>query len=223
MRAVLAFDTSGPVIGVAAWCQGATAVRTERVARGAESRLLVFAQAVLDELGIGPDAVDGVAVTEGPGAFTGLRVGLATASGLAVARGVPMWTTGSLDTRSARVAHTGPVLSMLDARKGKLYAQLVDGGSVVQGPADLPPEAVWAWLDGCAPGQATGEGSVVHAEALAARGWSVVDDAAHPAVDTLATLAASAFAQGQGTDARTIQPRYLRAPDAKVPRGQEVG
>lgn len=221
---VLAFDTAGPVIGVAA-ADGAgpaarVAVRTERVARGAEARLLVHAQAVLDELGARIEDLGGVAVVDGPGAFTGLRVGLATASGLAMSRGVPLWTTGSLDTRGAR-AGVSRVLSLLDARKGKVYAQWMVDGVVVDGPADVDPGVALGWPDG--PFVATGEGALAYADAVVEAGGRVHQDAGDPAVDVLARQGFAAVASGEGIDAAAARPRYLRAPDARPPRRKELG
>lgn len=217
---VLAFDTAGPVLGVAATDGARVALRIERIARGAEARLLVHAQAVLDELGASMEAVGGVGVVDGPGAFTGLRVGLATASGLAMARGVPLWATGSLDTRGAR-PQADRVLAMLDARKGKVYAQWMVDGAVREGPADVLPEVALGWAEGAFV--ATGEGALVHGDAVQAVGGVVHGDAEHPAVDVLARQAHAAIVEGRGGDAAAIRPRYLRAPDARPPRRKEIG
>ncbi|MCA9573765.1 MAG: tRNA (adenosine(37)-N6)-threonylcarbamoyltransferase complex dimerization subunit type 1 TsaB, partial [Myxococcales bacterium] len=160
---VLAFDTAGPVVGVAF----GDLVRTERVTRGAEGRLVPWAMEL-----VGDQRVDAVAVAIGPGAFTGVRVGLATGQGLAHALGVPLVGIGSLVSRGHRA---NADLALLDARKGRLYAGYRADGFA---PADLSVEDVLR--DGrarglLAPGfRCTGEGALVARTALEAAGGVIV-------------------------------------------------
>lgn len=212
---VLAVDTAGPVAGVALWVDGTVHERVERVTRGAETRLVPWAEALCAEAGVGMGELDGIAIAVGPGAFTGLRVGLATGLGWATALGLPVWPDSSLVTRAARVGGDAPVWVALDARKGRLYAAVVAAGEVVQGPGDVPPEEALGWMDG--PFVATGEGALVVREALEARGGRIVADADHPAVDALARRGALAFARGEGVAANEVLPTYLRDADAKRP------
>lgn len=213
---LVAFDTAGPVIGVAATDGSRRIVRTERVTRGAEARLVPWAIALCAELGFELDAVDAVAVAVGPGAFTGLRVGLATACGLAQALGVPVWPGDSLATRAARARSAAPVLAALDARKGRVYAALYAAdGAVVRPPADVDPDVAFGWA---APGTvATGEGSLVYEDLARAAGLTLADAADDPAVDALLALAADGLAAGGGVAATDVRPVYLRAPDARPP------
>ena len=87
---ILAIDTAGPVIGVALLVHEDVRVRTERVLRGSESRLAPWVAQLCEEAGMRVADIDAIAVSEGPGAFTGLRVGLATALGLAHGIGCPV-------------------------------------------------------------------------------------------------------------------------------------
>lgn len=209
---VLAIDTAGPVVGVALFVDGGSSERSERIARGAEGRLLPWAEELLAEAGLRLSDLDGVAVAVGPGAFTGLRVGLASAGGLAMALGVPLWGGSSLDARAAAVAHT-PLLTMLDARKGKVYAARYDDGVLTQGPADLPPNEALAWMS--EPFVATGEGAVVYAEEVGLAGGRVVDDASAVCTGYLARLGAEGIGRGEGGAPESVAPVYLREPDAK--------
>lgn len=211
---VLVFDTAAPVVGVGVLTgDGRAQERVERVSRGAEARLLVLAAEALDAVGVGVQDLVGVGVTTGPGGFTGLRVGLATAAGLAAARSIPLWTASSLETRGARVADERELLVLLDARKQKVYAQRMVGGQGRQGPIDGPLDEALAWMSG--PFFATGEGAVAYRAAIEEAGGRVVAEAAHPAVDVLARWTARGIAAGEGVDAQTVRPRYLRAPDAR--------
>lgn len=202
---LVAIDTSGPVIGVALLCGDDVRVRTERVARGAEARLVPWIQELAAEFGIALTALDGLAVGVGPGAFTGVRVGMATAAGLATALDRPLWGCDSLTPRAARV---GPrALALLDARKGHVYAAAYDHG-VVREPADVTADEAASWL--APPFVATGEGALVYAALLQAAGAQIADHADDPAVDALARLAAPALARGDGRPAHRIAPTYVR-------------
>lgn len=213
---VLAVDTAGPVAGVALWSGDDVRVRTERVVRGSERRLVPWIAELLDEAGLTAPMLDGVAAGAGPGAFTGLRVGLATAAGLAQAVGCALWTTSSLRIRALAVPHgPAPVLAMLDARKGRVYAGRWHGEESVGAEADVAPEVALGWVDGAF--RATGEGALVYAAEVVAAGGVLVDEAADPGVAVLARLGIVAVAAGKGRDPAEVRPNYLRAPDA-VPR-----
>jgi len=211
---ILAFDTAGPVVGVALWTPDGVEERVERIRRGAETRLVPWAQELLDERDLSRSDIRMVAVSHGPGAFTGIRVGLAAAAGVAEGLGVPLWGRSSLDSRAARAGRDGEVLAMLDARKGRVYAALYRDGRLVEGPGDVAPEVALSWPSGSFV--ATGEGAVVYADRI--EGGSLTDDPEHPAVGVLASLAAVGLRNGEGADPATVVPVYLRAPDAKPPR-----
>ncbi len=212
----LAIDTCGPVLGVALRLGGEVRVRTERVVRGSETRLVPWARALCAEAGIGLGDLTGIAVAQGPGAFTGLRVGLATASGLALGLGIPLWGGSSLDSRARRVEAAGHgVLALLDARKGRVYARWFPATGAPGAPGDLPPEEALAACEGAF--LATGEGALVYRDRVEAAGGRVVADADHPAVDVLAAMGEEAMARGEGRDPVEVRPLYLRAPDARPP------
>ncbi|TVQ90551.1 MAG: tRNA (adenosine(37)-N6)-threonylcarbamoyltransferase complex dimerization subunit type 1 TsaB [Deltaproteobacteria bacterium] len=217
---ILAFDTVGPVIGVGAGSPKGERVRTERITRKAESRLLPWAQDLARELGFEPSQIDGVGVAIGPGAFTGLRVGVATACGLAQAVGCPVWGACSLRTRATPHLGSGrPVLSLLDARKGRVYAAIFDSdGQVRVPPADVEPAVALSWSS---PGMmAVGEGAIVYRERVEAAGLVLVEPADDPGVTALLRLARSGLDRDEGVSPTELRPVYLRAPDAKPPAGR---
>jgi len=215
---VLAIDTCGPVIGVALRVGDQVQVRTDRVTRGAEACLLPWARELADQAGLSLSQLDGVGAAVGPGAFTGLRVGLAAACGVALAAGVPLWPGSSLISRAVGAGHDGPVLSLLDARKGRVYAAWVDAqGSVLAGPGDLEPEHA-VELTGGGSFVATGEGALAYRQVIEHAGGRVLDQAELPRVGALARLAARGLAAGEGIAPEAVNPVYLRAPDARPPR-----
>jgi tRNA threonylcarbamoyladenosine biosynthesis protein TsaB len=176
---------------------------------------MVPALAALLERAVEP--LQGVAVSVGPGAFTGLRVGLAVATGLALSRGVPVYALGSLAARATLCPDLDDVLVLLDARKSRHYgARFSTHGAPVcrSGPVDAPLETL---LDALSPGHAvTGEGAAAAAAALEARGLKhVVPVEANPAL-ALARLASSGALEP--CDPGAVRLQYVRPPDAKVPR-----
>lgn len=211
---VLALDTAGPLIGVALRVGGETEVRLERVQRGSESRLVPWVLELCASAEIRLTDLDGVAVAVGPGAFTGLRVGLATATGLALGAGVPVAGLSSLASRGQIPGHR--VLSMLDARKSRVYAQWFENGVSLSPPVDLAPSEV---LAGAAEGfLATGEGAGVYEDLVIAAGGRLRPNWEDPAVDALARMGEEAIARGEGLDPVSVRPVYLRAPDARPPK-----
>jgi tRNA threonylcarbamoyladenosine biosynthesis protein TsaB len=96
-------------------------------ARRHAGALLPMIEAVLRRRGATLDQVSGVVVSDGPGSFTGLRVGASVGKALARARGLPLWTAPSLVVRAAGVAGVGPrlILAVSDALRGEVYAAAV--------------------------------------------------------------------------------------------------
>lgn len=207
MRTLL-IDTAGPVVGVAAF-DGDRVVgsASERIVQGADAWLSPRVASLLGALG----GLDRVAVCVGPGAFTGLRVGVATALGLALARGVGVVPVSSLALRAAAVPGEPRVLALLDAKKGRVYAGVFDTRGEVPvllgEEADVPP-ADAAKAD---PAVATGEGAVVYRALFEAAGHRVSPHAANSPVDAGAAL----VRVGDPLPIEQIGLRYLREPDAR--------
>ncbi|GDX78398.1 hypothetical protein LBMAG42_02090 [Deltaproteobacteria bacterium] len=206
MRVVL-IDTATGVVGVAAYAEGVCVfAETQRIQAGADAWLTPALARALTTLG----SLDAVAVVTGPGAFTGLRVGIAHALGLALARVLPVIAVPTLALRAAAAPGHPRVLALLDARKGRLYAQTFDTTGetprALGEPADIAPAA----LD-LADVVVVGEGVGAAGAALVnAKLLSLADDAhlraAALLLHTLPLL-----------DPGAVAPFYLRAPDAQPP------
>jgi len=173
---------------------------------------------LLDSVG----SIDLVAVSTGPGAFTGLRVGVSMALGIAMARDVPVVAVSSLAARAA-CAGQSRTLALLDARKGRVYAGLFDATSPV--PQLIGAEQDSA-LEGVLPDTAfvaVGEGALVFSDAISAAGGQVSPDAARCPADEVARI--GMLLRDTALDPGEVALRYLRPPDAKVPGGlgQTVG
>ncbi len=218
-RAVLAVDAAGPVVGAAVWRAGSPEpahVFEERIVRGADARLVPAIAAML------PDDLDLVAVTVGPGAFNGLRVGLAAALGVAVARGVSVAPASSLLARAALV-EAPRVLAVLDARKGRLYGGWFAGGPNPRplGPElDAEPEAVLAADPGEGAFVAVGEGTRLLAEAVARAGGAVAERPDRSPAPALARLALAGLLEP--VDPARVGLRYLRPGVRPRPEPEEA-
>jgi len=209
---VLAVDTAGPVVGAALLgLQDGPRSWSARVTRGSD-RVLTPA---LRDLLAGVSRLDWVAVSVGPGAFTSLRVGVAAALGLAVARGCPVVPVSSLAARAATVG-SGRVLALLDGRKGKAYAGLYVDGLLQGAEVDREPGAAMALGQG--DFTATGEGAVVFGDQVLAAGGTIAPDAdASPALALARLSLALTPVPPEG-----VQLRYLRDADAKLPGNKSL-
>lgn len=206
--AVLGLDTAGPVVSLGWWAPPALSRAWEqRVVQGADAAFFPVLEAWLAEL---PPPTR-VAVSHGPGAFVGLCVGLASAMGLALARGVPLVPVCSLAARAARA--DGRVLALLDARKGRVYARWFDvrgGVPRARGPAvDALLADVLAAAPSDAPITAVGEGAAVFAAQLQAAGVAVA--AAADAGVGLEVARLGALAPPE--DPCAVGLAYVRPPD----------
>ena len=144
---LLGFDTATTACSAALWAGGEVIAhrRIEAVGRHAET-LVPMLREVAAEGNTTLAAVDRFAVTVGPGSFTGIRIGLATARGLALALKQPLVGLSTLEVLAAGVPKAergGPILAALDAGRGRLYAQLFDRSlDVLSEPQALHAEAL---------------------------------------------------------------------------------
>jgi tRNA threonylcarbamoyladenosine biosynthesis protein TsaB len=140
---LLAFDTSGAAISAAAAEAGLVRIaRHEPLARGHAERLLPLLREVLTEAGWTWGDLQLIAVTVGPGNFTGLRAGIAVARSLAMALDCGTVGVGTLeivaDAAAAQVPENGqPIQVVLDARRGEVYAQCFSTELLPLGPPEL--------------------------------------------------------------------------------------
>lgn len=213
-RWALAIDTAGPVAGFALARAGQPTQSWQGPAeRGSDGALAPRVAALLSEIPFEEPGV--VLVVNGPGTFTGLRVGVALGLGIAVARRCPVMTVGSLFARA--LGQEAPrVLALLDARKGRAYAQLFDASGPLPVPLTEPVDLHPSGLS-VAPGfVAVGQGALAFADWVAEAGGALAPQAEALAIERLAALAlAGAFAP---STAEAVGLAYLREPDITLPR-----
>lgn len=140
---LLLIDTSGQKLGLALTGGGPTIVHDEPVTRGHAEILFDRIAALLGRAGHAYDALDGIAVTVGPGSFTGLRIGIAAARGLGLALDLPVIGLPNLLALSLGGAQNTPLRVIADARRGMAYVQDFDRPGVpATGPRLVDAEAV---------------------------------------------------------------------------------
>lgn len=141
---ILAFDTSGPWIGTAVLRDGdVRAAHYVDMAKGQAEHLMPLIQQTLDEAGVSLQDLTAIGVGIGPGNFTGIRISVSAARGLALALGIPAIGVSLLDT----LAFNGPrpLLASINAPRGAKYLQRF-GDGIDRAPALVAPEDLAQWL-----------------------------------------------------------------------------
>ena len=207
---VLALDTALSACQAAVTEDGRVlALRSEPMERGHQERLAPLVAETMAQAGVGFDRIDRIAVTVGPGSFTGVRVGLAFAKGLALALDRPCLGVGTLEALAA--GKPGFVAAVVDARRDQLYLQVFVDGAPVMAPDALAAgdaAARLAELYSGGPAVLTGPGAgLLEGIITGAR----MEAAAFPDVSALAGLA-----QRRTAPIPPPRPLYLRAPDART-------
>jgi tRNA threonylcarbamoyladenosine biosynthesis protein TsaB len=174
--------------------------------------------AQLERAGLGYGDLDGVAVGVGPGTFTGLRIGIATARALGQAQDLDLWPVSSLAALAAGM-HAPARLALIDARRGQVFGSLHDIAGVVWPPFVDTPEGLLgrlaAWEGD--PPMAAGDGSLRFRAELEDAGVEVAPGDS----DTHLVRALHVCRLAAGTPpaaAEALVPDYLRDPDAKPSR-----
>jgi tRNA threonylcarbamoyladenosine biosynthesis protein TsaB len=192
--------------------------QSQAMKRGHAEALMPLIARVMKESGISFATLDRIAVTTGPGSFTGLRVGLSAARGIALAAGKPVVGLTTLTAYAAPVVSQNgeqPVISAIDARHDQVYFQVVsgDGSSLILPRVGSIDEALDA-ARFCAPHL------VGNAAQILADRWPAdvpppfkVDPQPAPDITWVAWLGAAV-----NPDTAPARPLYLRAPDAKLPK-----
>jgi tRNA threonylcarbamoyladenosine biosynthesis protein TsaB len=217
---VLGFDTATPATSVCVLRGDGEAIEhvpgadelASRPAHGSE--LLPRAAEALERAGVGFADLSAIAVGVGPGTFTGLRVGIATARALAHAHGLPVHPVSSLAALAEGIE--APLrLALIDARRGEVFAALYGEDGPRWEPFMATPDAVAARVkEAAANAVAAGDGAVRFREVLEAAGVRVEPDGSQVhAVRALHVCRLAASVPPVAPEA--VLPEYLRAPDAQ--------
>jgi tRNA threonylcarbamoyladenosine biosynthesis protein TsaB len=189
---------------------------------GHATRLLAMADHLLADAGAGLAEVGRIAVGVGPGTFTGLRVGVATARGLAQSSGAELVAVSSLRALGAPAIEAGgesAVLAVIDARRSEIFAAAYasDGGELASGRA-LRPGAIAALLEeaGLTSAAAVGDGALRYRSELEAAGLAVAPETSPLHLLRAAAICALAPSPTSSATSEPVLPDYLRRPDAEL-------
>jgi tRNA threonylcarbamoyladenosine biosynthesis protein TsaB len=234
---VLAIDTSTSVSAVG-WVEADAEIPRPDAARFA--RLVApadpgHAETLIDRmsaaLATGGHALADVGLLvfgRGPGTFTGLRIGLGTAKGLALSHGTPLVGISSLEALAFSAGVEGMIAPLIDARRGELYAALyevrLDGGRPNARLA-VPERVVRPDILEAALGLSSradrvrfvGNGAIRYADTARALGELLPSSAAAPDPCRMALVGLERYRDRGGDDLAALEPSYLREPDAKLP------
>ena len=214
---LLAIETATENCSVALLDDGALIDRSELAPRRHAELVLPMAEALLAEAGMTRRQLDGIAVGRGPGAFTGVRLAISVAQGLALALDIPVVPVSSLAALAMQAPDNGAaILAAIDARREEIYAGAFrfDAAGLVQ---PLDPERVLAASDLTVPEaeawNVIGTGWHAYGDAISERLASAprwTDGGRFPQAQDVARLAAPLFAAGEGVPPEQALPVYLR-------------
>ncbi len=221
---VLALDAATEACSVALLCRGELMVRSTESGRGHAQQLLSLVEQVLAEGQVSLSMLDGLAASIGPGAFTGVRISVAVAQGLAFGAGLKVVPITTLEAMSMQVLQGDAVraLACLDARMGEVYwgcfaADAARGVIEVSPPRVDPPDRVVSALaqhmaESADEYRGVGRGFAAY-PLLAAIPGVRIDELrcrALPSAADMARLGLLRLANGGGRDPADLQPLYLR-------------
>ncbi|WP_326568149.1 tRNA (adenosine(37)-N6)-threonylcarbamoyltransferase complex dimerization subunit type 1 TsaB [Amycolatopsis rhabdoformis] len=214
---VLAIDTSTPAVtaGIVAVAESELTTRADRVTvdpRAHGELITPHALAAAEAAGVTLRDLDAIVCGVGPGPFTGLRAGMATAAAYGHALDIPVYPVGSLDAIAAEVVRTDkPFLVLTDARRREVYWAEYDAtGARVSGPHVQRPAEVETTSR-----VAAGDGALIYADAIGV----VPIEPRFPSPAGLVRVAREALLSGATPEPLT--PLYLRRPDAVEPAARK--
>jgi tRNA threonylcarbamoyladenosine biosynthesis protein TsaB len=214
---VLALDAATELCSVALLSDGDVIVRSVDSGKSGARQILSMAEEVMADAQVSLSMLDGIAASIGPGAFTGVRISVAVAQGLAFGAGLHVAPVTTLEALALQVLYAapGPALACLDARMGEVYwgcftadaaRGVIESGALQVGP----PAAVAVRLKG--PHIGIGRGFSAYPELARIAGVEINsrDSLALPNAREFAQLGALRLAGGGGLDPADLKPLYLR-------------
>lgn len=213
---LLAFELSTEACSVAVHVDGQVRERFEIAPRRHAELALPWAEELLAEAGIARSQLDAIALGRGPGAFTGVRLAIALAQGVALALDRPLIPVSTLQALAMRApAEAGQVLAAIDARMGEVYVaryERVDGLPWLQDAERVcPPQAVvlpeGIRCAGVGTGFGAAEGAIV---AQLGDALTSADATALPRASDVLALALPMLARGEAIAPERVEPAYLR-------------
>ncbi|MFL2576305.1 MAG: tRNA (adenosine(37)-N6)-threonylcarbamoyltransferase complex dimerization subunit type 1 TsaB [Flavobacteriaceae bacterium] len=212
MANILHIETSTEQCGVAL-AQNTTILGSREVLENGfthAKQLHTLIDEVLSECGLLPDQLDAVAVSEGPGSFTGLRIGCVAAKGLCFALDIPLIALPTLQILATPHSKNSMVVSLLDARRDEVYAAVYNKGGTLKGETHAHILTASSFAD-LAANQVSfvGTGAEKTKDLLPSNpNWKFVSS--HPSATAMPALAFKAFEKKQFANIHSFAPAYLK-------------
>lgn len=211
----LGLDTATDLCAVALLHDGRVLFEaTLDVPRSHGTRLGPLVAQSFEHAGLSTTDLHLVAVSAGPGSYTGLRIGMSLAKGLALSTGAAVVAVPTLQALASTTTVEGPVAAVLPSRRGEVYAAVVDGDTVVEPAAALAIDAVAGWL----PETVTAIGGP-GADRLAGIRPELPRVSLRPSAVAVSRLGERLAALGHADDGATAEPHYLKPVATSQPRG----
>jgi tRNA threonylcarbamoyladenosine biosynthesis protein TsaB len=217
---LLSIDTSTPICSVC--ISDSQSILGEYVTRSSithSERLMPAIEFLFSHLDWGIDELDGLAVINGPGSFTGLRISLSVIKGLAFALKVPVVAVNALEVAAYQVPFTGLICPAMDARRGEIFTCLFErspDGLLARGePLSITPSA-WRETLPSEPIYFCGPGAEMYYDTLKNNADSRLVFSDLILARTLSQLADRKFAQGEILSGNELKAAYLRPSDAEL-------
>jgi tRNA threonylcarbamoyladenosine biosynthesis protein TsaB len=213
---VLAFDTSGDMLSVALRLGSFWAEASLDMGLKHAEHLMDLIDFCLERSGTKPEELDLVACMLGPGSFTGLRIGMATAKGMALGLGKPFVAAPTLDCLAwGYEDYPGVVVPVLDGKKGRLYSAIYSRGKKLSAWLDIPLASLLALLDTYTDVLITGPDAELFREFSNERsGFRIDRRSGAPTARALAEVGMEHFMR-EGPSGSETGPLYLRASEAE--------
>jgi tRNA threonylcarbamoyladenosine biosynthesis protein TsaB len=223
---VLGLDTATPatVVGLRVTAARTLQARDDPEAQrrpGHATRLLPLASSLLEEAQLDWHELERIAVGIGPGTFTGLRIGIATARGLAQSLDVELVGVSSLRALAYGANDQArKVLAVIDARRGEVFVAAYEGGQELLAPRAVPPDGLAELLESAAIGTRTGDwlalgdGAVLYRDALEHGRIRVPEDRSD--LHRIQAPAICALGEHEPVAPEAVVPDYRRRPDAEI-------
>lgn len=231
---LLSIDTATRISGLALH-QGENLVAESflHTAKTHSERLMPMILQILQNAGISFAELDAVAVAEGPGSFTGLRIGMATAKGIAQVRSIPLLGINTLDALAqCALGFDGLVAPILDARKNEVYTALYRSNAQSVGltgdyravePAILARELKDMETRVLFLGDAVQAYRGLILDILGPQAVFLPDRLSLPRASHVGALAAQRLARGEADDLYELKPFYIRKSEAEVTWAKKFG
>jgi tRNA threonylcarbamoyladenosine biosynthesis protein TsaB len=222
---LVAIDTSTALCSIALLENGAIVSEVnERASNAHGESLLPLIDAIFKRVGWRPSDVNRWAIGIGPGSFTGVRIGVATVKGIAIATGAEVVGVTSLDAMEDGIAESSDdvVVPMLEAMRGEVFVQASRNGTRIMPAAHVKIEDAAGWIRSLGSDRVVLVGNGARADLAEIACVKRIASEPPNDVPQASKIARIALLRTKPDDVDTIEPFYVRAPDITIPKPRDI-